>query len=91
MGKINPRQILGTGRSPKDVKEVSERGSGRGTEKPSFSSAERCLALPPAAPDAHGERGSLGMFIALNFPLCYLPSVRKCSRTGNTAAILSPG
>lgn len=35
---------------------MSEDGSGRGVEKPSFSSAECCLALAPAAPDAHGER-----------------------------------
>jgi len=56
--------------------------------KPYISSDKLRL---PSAPAEDGGRGKWGIFIALNFPLCYLLRVRKCSRTGNTEAILSLG
>ena len=66
-------------------------GRAQGWRSPVFSPA-RCRPAPAAADGGADEgRGGSGVFIALNFPLCYLPRVRKCSRTGNTAAISSPG
>lgn len=86
LGEENPRKVLRRWQSAGRAER-----SGTGLEKPNFSSAECRLASAAANAGARGGRSGSGIFIALNFPLCYLARVRKCSRTGNTAAILSPG